>query len=44
MLVCKLGATLAIATATGPLGVGAVATYYAICAASGAYIGYGLVS
>ncbi len=38
------GATLAICMATGPIGAGACIAYYGICAASGAYIGYGLAS
>lgn len=39
-----LGATMAVAMATTPIGWGAGAAYLATCAASGAYIGYGLGS
>lgn len=39
-----LGATLAIATVSGPIGWVAGAAYLGICAASGAYVGYGLAT
>lgn len=39
-----LAATMAFAGMTGPIGWGVVASYWAICAASGAYVGYGLAS
>ena len=39
-----LGATMAICAMSGPIGWGVGATYLATCAASGAYIGYGLVT
>ena len=37
-------ATMAVCMATGPIGWGAGAAYLGLCAASGAYIGYGLAS
>lgn len=36
--------TLAIAIVTGLIGIGAATAYLGTCAASGAYIGYGLIS
>ncbi|MGT2802090.1 hypothetical protein [Streptococcus henryi] len=39
-----LGATMAVAMATNPIGWTAGAAYLATCAASGAYIGYGLAT
>lgn len=39
-----LGATMAVAMATSPIGWAAGAAYLATCAASGAYIGYGLAT
>ncbi|MGT2800003.1 bacteriocin-type signal sequence [Streptococcus marmotae] len=39
-----LGATMAVVMATNPIGWGAGAVYLATCAASGAYMGYGLAT
>lgn len=39
-----LGATLAVASMSTPIGWGVAGTYWAISAASGAYVGYGLAS
>lgn len=39
-----LGATMALISMTGPIGLGVGATYLLICAASGAYIGYGITT
>ncbi|QSZ28365.1 bacteriocin-type signal sequence [Aceticella autotrophica] len=38
------GATLAIAAMSEPIGWVAIGTYWALSAASGAYIGYGLAT
>ena len=39
-----LGATMAVLMASNPIGWGAAAAYLATCAASGAYVGYGLAT
>jgi len=39
-----LGATMALCAMTGPIGWGVAITYWATCAAAGAYIGYGLAT